>query len=92
MQYLLMPKKQPDYRLNRSHEDFLDKIKRHIETQEDFDERLLQTVEGTYEVREITLSEATRIALEEEEKCPEKERNLLVRTKLESIEDYIETS
>ena len=92
MQYLLMPKKQPTYRLNRSHEDFLDKIMRHLETPEDFEERLLRAVERAYEVREVDVVEATRIAAEEEKKCPGKDRALLLRTKLEDIGGYIESS
>ena len=92
MQYLLMPKKQPEYRLNRSHEEFLDKIMRHIETPEDFEERLLQAVGTVYEVQEVDIAEAIRVADYEEKHCPEKEKKLLLRTKIEEIEDYIESS
>jgi lipoate-protein ligase A len=90
MQYLHMPKKQPEYRLNRSHEEFLDKIMRHLETPEDFEERLLRAVGSAYEVREVGIAEATRLAAHEERHCPEKEKKLLLRTKVEDIRDYVE--
>ena len=91
MQYLLMPKKQPDYRLNRSHEDFLDKISRHLDTPEDFEERLLHSVSHLFEIQEVSMEEALSTAHMEKCRCPEKEQKLLIRTKIEQVEDYIVT-
>ena len=83
-----MHKKQPEYRKNRSHLDFLDKITKHIGDQIVFEERLLNSVNTMYEIEEISFDDVKRIVMDEDKACPEKERKLLIRTKLLDHGDY----
>ena len=88
MRYLQMPKKQPEYRQNRSHLDFLDKITNHMDDQLDFEQRLLDSVSVMYEVEEIGIEQVRRLVEDKEKTCPEKEKKLLIRTKVLDHQDY----
>ena len=89
MQYLLMPKKQPEYRENRSHLDFLDTISRHIDKQETFEQKLLDSAGAVYEVQEQSIDDVLQLVQDAKRECPEKELKLLVRTKpLLDQQDY----
>lgn len=88
MKYLQMPKKQPEYRENRSHLDFLDKIVNHMDDQVMFEQRLLDSVGYVYDVEEVDIDDVLKLVEDAEESCPEKEKKLLIRTKVLDEGDY----
>ena len=83
-----MPKKQPEYRENRSHLDFLDKIVNHMDDQVMFEQRLLDSVGYVYDVEEVDIDDVLKLVEDAEESCPEKEKKLLIRTNVLDEGDY----
>jgi lipoate---protein ligase len=57
---LLLPKKQPRYRQNRSHEDFLTPLHPYFNSQEDFIEALKRRLYARYTCEELPLEEVRR--------------------------------
>jgi lipoate-protein ligase A len=55
MDYLLMPPKMPQYRQNRSHSDFLCKLKDYCSKKE-FEEKILNSIMTRFEVKEMEVS------------------------------------
>jgi lipoate---protein ligase len=58
MNYLTNPKKQPNYRQQRSHNDFLTPIKTHFSTKNTFVEKLVNTLNKFFELKVQTLESA----------------------------------
>lgn len=50
MDYLLMPPKMPAYREERSHTDFLCRLKNHFQTQDDFNSGMLQALHENFRI------------------------------------------
>jgi len=68
MEYLTIPEKRPDYRGNRSHDDFLAKLKNQYgkeSTKSSFFAHLKQATGETYELEEATLNDVIDIANEQ---------------------------
>lgn len=58
MEYLTIPEKQPEYRSNRRHDDFLIQLSTYFgKSNRIFFQNMLQTCEETYTVEKITLSQ-----------------------------------
>ena len=53
MKYLLMPKKRPDYRNDRPHSEFLDKVCNHLPELVVFEDRMMLELSRQYQVREV---------------------------------------
>lgn len=58
MDYLRMPAKRPDYRGDRSHEEFLVTLEPHFHKQKNFFDSLRHACEESFEVTKVTLPEA----------------------------------
>jgi lipoate-protein ligase A len=65
MEYLAHPKRQPSYRAQRSHLDFLCRLKDFISTKNDFAQHLQEELDLQFDVEEIALD--TLKPLQEEE-------------------------
>lgn len=68
MEYLTIPDRQPGYRGNRSHDDFLAKLKNQYgkeSTKSSFFAHLKQATGETYELEEATLNDVIDIANEQ---------------------------
>jgi lipoate-protein ligase A len=63
MEYLSLPSKQPDYRENRSHEDFLVKLSTYYGSLKPttFFEHVKQACKNEFEVEDVTLKQALAI-------------------------------
>jgi lipoate-protein ligase A len=61
MKYLLMPKKRPDYRRDRPHSEFLDKICNHLPNHTVFEDRTIQELSRHYQVREVSQADALNL-------------------------------
>lgn len=59
MGYLLHPKKAPNYRKERSHLDFLCRLKNHFENQESLINQLITTLDKQYGIKRVSLKEAS---------------------------------
>ncbi len=57
MQYLLMPKKRPEYRRDREHESFLDKIKNHVSSVDVLEEDVRQYLSKLYVVKDTKMDD-----------------------------------
>ena len=88
MKYLLMPKKRPEYRRDRDHLDFLDRVNNHIESKVEFEKRILEASSQFYDIEEIDFEETEQMILQEIERTKdnEKEMKMLVRTRVEPLE------
>jgi lipoate-protein ligase A len=53
MHYLLLPKKQPEYRKDRLHHEFLDKIYHHIHTKDEFENKIIYEISKNYKINDI---------------------------------------
>ena len=61
MQYLLMPKKRPDYRRDREHGSFLDKIKNHISSIETLEDDIRQHLSKLYIVKDTKIDDSIMV-------------------------------
>ncbi|CCB87382.1 MULTISPECIES: lipoate--protein ligase family protein [Parachlamydia] len=61
MDYLLLPKKTPNYRNARAHTDFLCTLKEQFSTKEQMEAQMLSTLHQRYEVTEIPLEDLLEI-------------------------------
>lgn len=61
MDYLLLPKKRPEYRKSRSHTDFLCRLKDYFPSKEHMIETLCNHLQRAWGAREVTLDEARLI-------------------------------
>ena len=86
MQYLLMPKKRPDYRKDRSHGQFLDKLSRHMSEPGEFVERTVRELGKSYDVVEV--SEQHMLALVHElQHSVDYEKPADIRTRIEQVDN-----
>lgn len=70
MDLLRIPEKRPDYRRDRKHSDFLTPLSEHFGSHQrsNFEECLLERLECTMEVKEVTLEEANEVLLRPQER------------------------
>jgi len=61
MELLKMPPKMPGYRQNRPHAAFLCRLKEHLPSRAELEERFLEALSGRFSVKEVSLKEAGRI-------------------------------
>lgn len=59
MDYLLLPEKRPNYRQNRSHLDFLCRLKDYAPSKENLIEKFKKTLEQKFPIKQISVSELT---------------------------------
>lgn len=71
MDYLLYPKKTPSYRQNRSHVDFLCRIKDYWPEKNDFLNSLLKQINAKYGLKEILLKDIETILMKPHRKATE---------------------
>jgi lipoate-protein ligase A len=57
MQYLLHPKKTPEYRQGRSHEEFLCRLSESFSHKEQVIDRIIQTMQNRYTIQNVSLDE-----------------------------------
>ncbi len=91
MQFLLMPKKRPDYRGDRSHTKFLDKICNHMKSPTDMEDRILAQLQLAFDVNEVS-SEALEIKLNQIARSSTFLKQPDVRTRIEDINTLNEIS
>ena len=89
MSYLAIPKKQPDYREHRDHSSFLTQMKHRIPSIETFIHDLELEMSKSYALESISPSELSSTV--ESIKVKRKDLPNLVRTKVESIQEYMES-
>lgn len=89
MNYLAIPRKQPEYRSNRDHTSFLTKMKDRIPSVDRFIQDLELEMSKVYALETIQPSELS--ATLESIKSQRKDLHTLIRTKIESIEEYLES-
>ena len=79
-----MPKKRPEYRLNREHSTFLTKLKDHF-TKETFEELLLNQLTSQFEIDVMRIENIDTII---NDLLAGTDRADVIRTKLENIHEY----
>jgi hypothetical protein len=81
-----MPKKRPEYRADRDHDAFLTRLKSHLPSVDDFEARVVRQLTQKFDVVATPAAALPPIlaALMEPH-----ERDAVVRTKVESIEEYL---
>ena len=89
MSYLAMPKKQPEYRSNRDHSSFLTKMRERIPSIEKFIHDLEHEMRKFYTVESVQPPELS--ATLESIKSERKDLHSLIRTKIESVQEYLES-
>jgi len=62
MGLLKHPKKTPEYRQNRAHEDFVCKLQDYVSTKEDFFLKLLETLDKSYEINFLSIEDLQKEA------------------------------
>ena len=60
-EYLLFPKKTPKYRENRSHIDFLTKLKNHFPSKKEYIEKVVTNLKKLFEVKNIKAKDVQNI-------------------------------
>ena len=83
-----MPKKRPDYRADRLHEDFLTNLKDHISSVEVFEEKIENQLAKKFDLCQIDEINLKSIVEELFFTTNEKDLKLLVRTRIESVTDH----
>jgi lipoate-protein ligase A len=66
MEYLLMPKKQPSYRQQRTHADFLTKLCDHLSEKESFVTGCKRELVKRFYIQEYTPAQAWELTFEKE--------------------------
>lgn len=89
MRYLKMPSKKPDYRGDRDHTAFLTKLKHYIDTQEDFYNKVISTLSESFV---IDVVDPAALRPHVEQILNGRDIHTLSRSKLERIEEYLETA
>jgi lipoate-protein ligase A len=91
MQFLLMPKKRPEYRQDRKHSSFLDKIKNHITSPQALEDRVVNQLERVFDVTEVTQAQIEMV-IAEISLSPSFLKQPDVRTRLEDVNAYDRTA
>ena len=86
-----MPKKRPEYRADRVHSDFLTTLKDHLPSIEDFESKIEQQLHQNYDVNIIDEFDINSLVDELYSTASEKELKLLVRTRIESVDEHLST-
>lgn len=81
MEYLLIPKKKPDYRVNRDHSSFLTTLDAYIESKHELELFILESLQDKYVTERISLDELESLC---KELIVDKPLSSLVRTQQES--------
>lgn len=84
-----MPKKRPEYRADRDHLDFLSTLKDHLISIDDFEKKVEKQLSEKFDICIRTVEELEEIASSLRDSTPEREIKLLVRTKLVSVQDHL---
>jgi lipoate-protein ligase A len=88
MQFLLMPKKRPEYRNDRSHTQFLDRICNHISTRQELEHAMITQLRLSFDIKEYTQSEMEIVIENAIGDAHSKNKPVDVRTRLEDIYEY----
>lgn len=91
MHYLLMPKKRPDYRQDRAHSLFLDKIKNHIASPQALEDRVVGQLGQVFDVTEVTQAQI-EVLIAEISESPSFLKQPDVRTRLEDMSTFDRTT
>lgn len=84
-----MPKKRPDYRADRNHLDFLSTLKNHLPSIEDFEQRLVSQLLENFDVSFTNEEDVKQIVSDLFTSTEERELKLLVRTRIESVDEHL---
>jgi len=91
MQYLLMPKKRPDYRRDRTHVSFLDKIKNHMKSPQVLEDSVIAQLGHTFDVTELSEAQL-EVMIAEISASPSFLKQPDVRTRLEDVNSFGRTA
>lgn len=86
-----MPKKRPEYRADRDHLEFLSSLKDHLPSIDDFEERVERQLSEHYDICNRTEEDLAQVVSTLHASTPENEMKLLVRTKLVSVQDHLDS-
>jgi hypothetical protein len=86
-----MPKKRPEYRADRDHLEFLSSLKDHLPSIDDFEGKVERQLSEHYDVCLRTEEDLREVVSSLHASTPENEMKLLVRTKLESVQDHLDS-
>lgn len=84
-----MPKKRPEYRVDRDHDQFLSRLKNHLPSFNYFEERIVEQLETRFDVVTTSSAELARTLAE---LATHDELDELIRTKIESADEHFEMS
>ena len=84
-----MPKKRPDYRVDRDHDQFLSRLKHHLPSFDYFEEHIVRQLDTKFAV---SLTSAAELATILSELATEDDFDDLIRTKVESAQRHLEMS
>lgn len=86
MEYLQMPRKQPEYRSNRDHTSFLTKLKEYVPSVESFEDGIENELHRSFETTSMSPVELEGLIAELQEK---NDISSLCRTKVEPLEEVL---
>ena len=86
-----MPKKRPEYRADRDHLDFLSSLKDHLPSIDDFEEKVKSQLSEHYDVCIRSVEDLEQVVSTLHASTPEREMKLLVRTKMVSVQDHLDS-
>jgi arginine deiminase len=84
-----MPTKRPDYRADRDHLAFLTKLKDHLPSIEDFEQNIENQLSTKFNISICTEKYLDNIISSLLSSTSEKDSKLLVRTRIESVEEHL---
>ena len=84
-----MPKKRPEYRVDRDHDQFLSRLKNHLPSFEFFEDQIVRQLETKFDV---VVTSSAELATTITELATPDELDSLIRTKVESAKEHYEMS
>ena len=84
---LQMPTKRPEYRENRDHSDFLSPMKDYLTTIEDFEIKIEEQLSNKFDLSHWSESDLNSTTTSLFDSTPQKDLKMLLRTKIESVDD-----
>jgi arginine deiminase len=84
-----MPTKRPDYRADRDHLAFLTKLKDHLPSIEDFEQNIEKQLSTKFNITIFTEEYLDNIISSLLSSTSDKDSKLLVRTRIESVEEHL---